>query len=40
MQNVQGGNAPVVLNTVTNLISTATNPINLAKMPEAFMAWF
>lgn len=33
------GTAPV-LQTVTNLISAATNPVNLAKMNELNFPWF
>ncbi|TFY60353.1 hypothetical protein EVJ58_g5210 [Rhodofomes roseus] len=32
-------NVPLV-QTVTNFISTATNPMNLAKMPETYLPWF
>nr|GAT59465.1 predicted protein [Mycena chlorophos] len=42
-QATQNLNAPVnapVVQTVTNLISTATNPIQLAKMGETYLPWF
>ncbi|KAJ7068316.1 hypothetical protein C8F01DRAFT_1364679 [Mycena amicta] len=42
-QATQNPNAPVmapVVQTVTNLISTATNPIQLAKMGEVYLPWF
>ena len=32
-------NVPV-LQTVTNFISSATNPIALSKMPDGYMPWF
>ncbi|KAF9567316.1 hypothetical protein CPC08DRAFT_17123 [Agrocybe pediades] len=36
-----GANAPVpVVHTVTNLISSATNPLQLAKMGELYQPWF
>jgi len=42
-QAVQNLTAPVlapVVQTVTNLISSATNPIQLTKMGEMYMPWF
>jgi len=41
-QNVaaQMANSPQVMQTVTNLISTATNPVQLVKMTEMFLPWF
>ncbi|KAF7301711.1 hypothetical protein MIND_00736700 [Mycena indigotica] len=42
-QVAQNPNAPVlapVVQTVTNLISTATNPIQLSKMGETYLPWF
>ncbi|KAH9951586.1 hypothetical protein B0H21DRAFT_818036 [Amylocystis lapponica] len=41
--NSQPGQPPVttpVLQTVLGLISTATNPLHLARMPEMFLPWF
>ncbi|KAL4241981.1 DNA Damage Response and Repair Kinase [Abortiporus biennis] len=40
MQNSQNPNTPLVMQTVTNLISSATNPQNLTKMTEMFIPWF
>ena len=40
--NINNGanlNVPVV-QTVTSLVSTATNAVNLAKMGELFLPWF
>ncbi|CAK5275625.1 unnamed protein product [Mycena citricolor] len=39
---VSGGNGSVqpVVQTVTNLISTATNPVQMAKMGEMYYPWF
>jgi transformation/transcription domain-associated protein len=34
------GSAVPIVQTVTNLISTATNPIQLAKMGELYQPWF
>ncbi|KAI0352960.1 atypical/PIKK/TRRAP protein kinase [Trametes cingulata] len=39
-QTAQNISTTPVVQTVTNLISTATNPLNLVKMNEMFAAWF
>ncbi|EJF61235.1 atypical/PIKK/TRRAP protein kinase [Dichomitus squalens LYAD-421 SS1] len=39
-QTVQTANTTPVVQTVANLISTATNPLNLVKMGEAYVPWF
>ena len=42
MQNAQNPNPPLtpIVQTVVNLISNATNPMNLAKMGEVYVPWF
>jgi len=40
MNNPQSPGTVPVLQTVTNMISTATNPIQLMKMTEMFVPWF
>ncbi|PPQ75134.1 hypothetical protein CVT26_012095, partial [Gymnopilus dilepis] len=40
MQNADNPNPTPVIQTVTNLISIATNPIQLAKMGELYQPWF
>ncbi|KAI0092413.1 atypical/PIKK/TRRAP protein kinase [Irpex rosettiformis] len=37
---IQGPNATPVFHSVTSLISSATNPLYMAKMGDTFMAWF
>ncbi|KAI0638186.1 atypical/PIKK/TRRAP protein kinase [Trametes polyzona] len=39
-QNAQNMSTTPVVQTVANLISTATNPISLVKMTELFVPWF
>lgn len=39
-QYLQGPNATPVFHSVTSLISSATNPLYMAKMNDPFMAWF
>ncbi|KAI9063246.1 atypical/PIKK/TRRAP protein kinase [Trametes sanguinea] len=39
-QNAQNMSTTPIVQTVANLISTATNPMNLVKMPEHFVQWF
>lgn len=40
LQNLQGGNVVPIFKTVTNLVSSATNPLSLANMSDTFMPWF
>ncbi|KAI0698576.1 hypothetical protein BC835DRAFT_1541792 [Cytidiella melzeri] len=40
LQYLQGSNATPVFHSVTNLISTATNPLMMARMNEHFMFWY
>jgi hypothetical protein len=37
---LQGPNVNPVFHSVTNLISTATNPLMMVKMGEHFMYWY
>ncbi len=38
--NPQNINTTPIVQTVTNLISSATNPLNLTKMGETYVPWF
>ena len=40
MQNLQGGNVVPIYKSATTLVSSATNPVNLASMPDIYMPWF
>ena len=40
LQNLQNGTVQPIYKTITNLVLTATNPINLAQMADMFMPWF